>query len=71
MPSPALQGFASSAQPLNWSDLEPAFRSALLKLHFSDNLLTALPDGETKQQRIRVLRSHIRKLLLEPGNPTT
>jgi hypothetical protein len=45
----ALQGFASSAQPLNWSDLEPAFRSALLKLHFSDNLLTALPEGKGQQ----------------------
>jgi hypothetical protein len=41
-----VQGFASSAQPFDWSDLEPAFRSALLKLHFSDNLLTPLPPGQ-------------------------
>jgi hypothetical protein len=40
------QGFAASAQCPDWSALEPAFRSVLLKLHFSDNVLRPLPAGE-------------------------
>lgn len=40
-----LQGFNAAAAPPDWSGLEPAFRSALLRLHFSDNLLRPLPEG--------------------------
>lgn len=39
------QGFNSQAQLKDWSVLEPSYRSALLKLHFSDNLLQPLPEG--------------------------
>uniref|UniRef100_A0A383V794 HORMA domain-containing protein n=1 Tax=Tetradesmus obliquus TaxID=3088 RepID=A0A383V794_TETOB len=42
-----IQGFNAAAAPPDWSGLEPAFRSALLRLHFSDNLLRPLPEGST------------------------
>jgi hypothetical protein len=41
-----MQGLNCQAQPLDWSTLEHSFRSTLLKLHFSDNLLQPLPEGE-------------------------